>query len=256
MKIAEDFRRIARNALTNKWFIAVAVGLVASILGGISGGGPEFKVNIDGSNISMNFNVAGQTIKSIGTNGGVDSEVGMFILASLPIIIIASLFAAVIYFVLGGFIGVGYAKFNLNLVDKKNAAFETLFEYFSHWKTTTIARLLRALYVFLWSLLFIIPGIVAGFSYAMTDYILAEDPELTADEAISQSKSIMIGNKWRFFCLQFSFIGWDILATLAFGIGHLWLTPYKQAAYAAFYREVSGTEFYSDEQEFETENNY
>lgn len=248
MKIAEDFRRIARNALTNKWFIAVAVGLVSSILGGISGGGPEFKVNIDGSNISMNFNVAGQTIKSIGTNGGVDSEVGAFILASLPIIIIASLFAAVIYFVLGSFIGVGYAKFNLNLVDKKNAAFETLFEYFSHWKTTTVARLLRALYVFLWSLLFIIPGIVAGFSYAMTDYILAEDPELTADEAISQSKSIMMGNKWRFFCLQFSFIGWDILATLAFGIGHLWLTPYKQAAYAAFYREVSGTEFYPEEE--------
>ena len=247
MKIAEDFRRIARNALTNKWFIAVAVGLVASILGGISGGGPEFKVNIDGSNISMNFNVAGQTIKSIGTNGGVDSEVGAFILASLPIIIIASLFAAVIYFALGSFIGVGYAKFNLNLVDKKNAAFETLFEYFSHWKTTTIARLLRALYVFLWSLLFIIPGIVAGFSYAMTDYILAEDPELTADEAISQSKSIMMGNKWRFFCLQFSFIGWDILATLAFGVGHLWLTPYKQAAYAAFYREVSGTEFFPEE---------
>ena len=249
MKIAEDFRRIARNALTNKWFIAVAVGLVASILGGISGGGPEFKVNIDGSNISMNFNVAGQTIKSIGTNGGVDSEVGAFILASLPIIIIASLFAAVIYFVLGSFIGVGYAKFNLNLVDKKNAAFETLFEYFTLWKTTTIARLLRALYVFLWSLLFIIPGIVAGFSYAMTDYILAEDPELTVDEAISQSKSIMMGNKWRFFCLQFSFIGWDILATLAFGIGHLWLTPYKQAAYAAFYREVSGTEFYPEEDE-------
>ena len=145
MKIAEDFRRIARNALTNKWFIAVAVGLVASILGGISGGGPEFKVNIDGSNISMNFNVAGQTIKSIGTNGGVASEVGAFILASLPIIIIASLFAAVIYFALGSFIGVGYAKFNLNLVDKKNAAFETLFEYFSHWKTTSIARLLGAL---------------------------------------------------------------------------------------------------------------
>ena len=84
----------------------------------------------------------------------------------------------------------------------------------------------------------------------MTDYILAEDPELTADEAISQSKSIMMGNKWRFFCLQFSFIGWDILATLAFGIGHLWLTPYKQAAYAAFYREVSGTEYHEDE--FET----
>ena len=247
MKIAEDFRRIAINALTNKWLIAVAVGLVASILGGIGSNGPEFKVNINGSNISMNFNMAGQTIYSTGTNGGINSEIGAFILASLPIIIIVALFMAVVYFVLGSFVGVGYAKFNLNLVDKKNAAFENLFEYFSHWKTTTITRLLRALYTFLWSLLFIIPGIVAGFSYAMTDYILAEDPELTADEAISQSKSIMMGNKWRFFCLQFSFIGWDILATLAFGIGHLWLTPYKQAAYAAFYREVSGTEFFPEE---------
>ena len=57
MKIAEDLRRIARNALTNKWFIAVAVGLVASILGGVSSGGPEFKVNIDGNNASMNFNL-------------------------------------------------------------------------------------------------------------------------------------------------------------------------------------------------------
>lgn len=250
MKIAEDFRRIARKALTNKWLIAVAVGLVASILGGIGSNGPEFKVNINGSNISMNFNMAGQTIYSTGTNGGINSEIGAFILASLPIIIIVALFMAVVYFVLGSFVGVGYAKFNLNLVDKKNAAFENLFEYFSHWKTTTITRLLRALYTFLWSLLFIIPGIVAGFSYAMTDYILAENPELTADEAITQSKTMMYGNRFRLFCLQFSFIGWDILATLAFGIGHLWLTPYKQAAYAAFYREVSGTEY--NEDEFET----
>jgi len=250
MRLAEDFRRIARNALTNKWLIAIAVGLVASILGGVGSSGPEFKVNIDGSNISMNFNLAGQTIYSTGTNGGINSEIGAFILANLPIIIIAALFMAVIYFVLGSFVGVGYAKFNLNLADKKNATFENLFEYFSYWKTTTITRLLRALYTFLWSLLFIIPGIVAGFSYAMTDYILAENPELTADEAITQSKEMMNGNRFRLFCLQFSFIGWDILATLAFGIGHLWLTPYKQAAYAAFYREVSGTEYYEDE--FET----
>jgi len=247
MKIAEDFRRIARNALTNKWLIAVAVGLVASILGGIASGGPEFKVNIDGSNVSMNFNLAGQTIYQFGTNGGTHSGIGAFIAGSLGFIMIAALFMTVVYFVLGSIVGVGYVKFNLNLVDKKNAAFETLFEYFSYWKTTTVSRLLRALYIFLWSLLFVIPGIIAGFSYAMTDYILAENPELTADEAITKSKEMMMGNRFRFFCLQFSFIGWDILATLAFGIGHLWLTPYKQAAYAAFYREVSGTEFYCEE---------
>ena len=247
MKIAEDFRRIARNALTNKWFMAVAVGLVASILGGVSSGGPEFKVNIDGNNVSMNFNLAGQTIYSTGTNGGISSEVGAWIIGSLGIIFIVALVIAAIYFILGSFVGVGYAKFNLNLVDKKESAFETLFEYFSYWKTTAVMRLLRGLYVFLWSLLFIVPGIVAGYSYAMTDYILAENPNLTASEAIEQSKTMMYGNRWRLFCLQFSFIGWDILATLAFGIGHLWLTPYKQAATAAFYREVSGTEYIAEE---------
>lgn len=75
----------------------------------------------------------------------------------------------------------------------------------------------------------------------MTDYILAENPSLSASEAINQSKSMMSGNKWRLFCLEFSFIGWGFLAALTFGIGNLWLTPYRHAAEAAFYREISGT---------------
>ena len=206
------------------------------------------KINIDASNADVSFSFAGQNIFS--TGGGLNSDIAAFIAGAFFFFIIIALVMAVIYFILGSFIGVGYAKFNLNLVDKKETAFETLFAYFSYWKTTAVMRLLRGLYVFLWSLLFIIPGIVAGFSYAMTDYIMAENPELTASEAIEQSKTMMMGNRWRLFCLQFSFIGWDILATLAFGIGHLWLTPYKQAAYAAFYREVSGTEYHEDE--FET----
>ena len=94
------------------------------------------------------------------------------------------------------------------------------------------------LYVFAWSLLFIIPGIIAGYSYAMTRYILAERPELTAQEALEHSRTMMAGNRWRLFCLQLSFIGWDILAALTLGIGNLWLNPYKQAATAAFYRDV------------------
>ena len=106
-----------------------------------------------------------------------------------------------------------------------------------------MAQLLQTLYVVLWSLLFIIPGIIASYSYAMTSFILAENPEMDANEAIGRSKEMMYGNRWRLFCLHFSFIGWDILATLTLGIGNLWLVPYKQAASAAFYREVSGTEY-------------
>ena len=142
---------------------------------------------------------------------------------------------------LGSIIRVGYARFNLDLVDGGNPSFETLFGYFSYWKTTAVARLLQSLYVLLWSLLFIIPGIMASYSYAMTEFILAEHPELTAGEAIAQSKVMMAGNRWRLFCLHFSFIGWDILCTLTMGIGHLWLRPYRQAADAVFYREITGS---------------
>ena len=59
-----------------------------------------------------------------------------------------------------------------------------------------------------------------------------------ANDAITRSKELMKGNKWRLFCLDFSFIGWDILSAFTLGIGDLWLTPYRSAAAAAFYREL------------------
>ncbi len=245
MKFAQDFRKIAREALAGKWFIAVAVGFVAALLGGIGGEGSEAKINIDASNADLSFSFAGQNIFS--TGGGLDSDIAAFITGAFFIFLIIALALAVVYFILGSFVGVGYAQFNLNLVDRKEANFDSLFAYFSYWKTTAATRLLQGVYVFLWSLLFIIPGILAGYSYAMTDYILAENPNIRATEAIEQSKALMCGNRFRLFCLQFSFIGWDILATLAFGIGHLWLAPYKQAATAAFYREISGTEYFVEE---------
>ncbi|MBR3600970.1 MAG: DUF975 family protein [Lachnospiraceae bacterium] len=95
----------------------------------------------------------------------------------------------------------------------------------------------------------IIPGIIASLSYVMTNYILAENPEMSASETINLSKQMIGGNKWRLFCLRLSFIGWDILCGFMLGIGYLWLNPYKQAAEAAFYREISGTE----KQDFEME---
>ena len=69
---------------------------------------------------------------------------------------------------------------------------------------------------------------------------LAEHPELTASEAIAQSKAMMDGSRWRLFCLHLSFIGWDLLCALTLGLGNLALTPYKQAAEAAFYRDLCG----------------
>ena len=150
----------------------------------------------------------------------------------------------VLYFILGSIVSIGYAKLTLNLVDRHNAVIEDLFVYAFNWKTTALAKFLQGLYVLLWSLLLIIPGIMASYSYAMTEYILAEHPELSASEAIRRSKEMMEGHRFRLFCLDFSFIGWSLLCSLTFGIGNLWLTPYTQTSRAAFYREISGTENY------------
>ena len=240
MRLAEDFRSIARDVLGGKWKIAVLVGLVASMLGAVDGMGPEVKVNMEASNVRASLELAGYTIFS--TGGSLNSDLGAFMVGKYTYIMVAALITGALYFVLGSIIEVGYAKFNLNLVDKLEGTFENLFAYFSYWKTTAVAKLLRSIYLLLWTLLFIIPGIIAALSYAMTEYILAENPEISAGEAINLSKQMMDGNKWRLFWLRLSFIGWDILCGFTLGIGYLWLNPYKQAAEAAFYREISGTE--------------
>ena len=97
---------------------------------------------------------------------------------------------------------------------------------------------LMHIFIFLWSLLFIIPGIIKMFSYAMTPYILEENPELSAGEAIDRSRAMMKGHKFDLFWLWLSFIGWFILSLLTLGIGGLWLGPYQQTAIAAFYEDV------------------
>ena len=87
-------------------------------------------------------------------------------------------------------------------------------------------------------MLFIFPGIVKIFSYAMTPFILEENPELSANDAIDRSRAMMKGHKFDLFWLLLSFIGWFILALLTLGIGGLWLQPYMQTSVAAFYEDV------------------
>lgn len=247
MKYAADFRQEARAVLQGKWPMAVLVGLVAAILGGVGSGGPEIKLNISSSGVGSGLPFAGQNVVS--WNGG-DLSLRAFLTGSALYITVAALALAVVYLVLGSIVGVGYARVNLDLYRNETPSFATLFSCLPHWKATTATRLLRSVYTLLWSLLFIVPGIVASYSYAMTDYILAENPELTAGEVIARSKAMMRGNRWRLFCLRFSFIGWAILSAFTLGIGNLLLTPYRQAADAAFYRELTAPALTGEQEPF------
>lgn len=97
---------------------------------------------------------------------------------------------------------------------------------------------LMYLFIALWTLLFILPGIVKAFSYALTPYILEENPDLSANEAIDHSRAMMKGHKFDLFYLYLSFIGWFLLSFLTLGIGFIWLIPYMNTAQAAFYEDV------------------
>ena len=141
--------------------------------------------------------------------------------------------------IVGGAVTLGYAQFNLNLVDDRDPHFSDIFSHIHRLWEGFCMQFFQEMMVFLWSLLFVIPGIIASYRYSMTPYILAENTELSVMEAITESKKMMRGNKFRLFCLELSFIGWDILATLTLGIGDLWVHPYREAARAAFYREIS-----------------
>ena len=117
---------------------------------------------------------------------------------------------------------------------------ENLFDGFRGGRYTRVfcALFLVRLFTFLWTLLLIIPGIMKAFSYALTPYILLDEPELSARQAITRSCEIMQGRRWKLFCLSLSFIGWGILSLLTFGIGFLWLAPYMNASIAAFYEDA------------------
>lgn len=106
------------------------------------------------------------------------------------------------------------------------------------WVRNWWAYLLMEIKVFLWALLFIIPGIVKAFAYALTPFLLVDCPELTALECIKLSNQMMKGHKFDLFYLYLSFIGWILLSILTLGIGLLWLTPYMQTAAASFYLDV------------------
>ena len=106
-----------------------------------------------------------------------------------------------------------------------------------YWRTV-LASLLQFVFIFLWSLLLIVPGIIKAFSYSMTWFILEDEPELSPNKAIELSMAMMKGHKFDLFYLYLSFIGWGILSLFTLGIGLLWLTPYMYTSVAAFYQDV------------------
>lgn len=113
-----------------------------------------------------------------------------------------------------------------------------LFDGYRDFGRVFLTLLIQGIYTVLWSLLFVIPGIIKALSYTMTVFVLNDEPGLSYDAAITRSSKLMDGHKLDFFLFSLSFIGWWLLSLLTFGIGFLWLVPYYSTAKAAFYHEL------------------
>ena len=214
---SSDIRYRARQDLAGKWGVAILAGFLAALLGGLVSGSGGGNIDLDQQEIARLPDIL---------------KTYLLIAASIGAVL------GTITLIVGGTVELGYSKFLLKMHDGEDAKVEDLFSQFHRFGDGFCQRLLRALFVALWSVLFVIPGIVASLKYAMTPFILAENPGMTASEAITASKELMDGHKADLFFLQLSFIGWAFLNVFTLGIGSLWLVPYINASYAAFYRSI------------------
>ena len=145
-------------------------------------------------------------------------------------------------YIIVGPMTVGAVRFTLAVSRKGTPEIGQLFSGFDRFGTHLAAYLIQTIFVALWTLLLIVPGIIAALSYSMTYFIIAEDSSISASEAITKSKKMMKGNKWKLSCLGFRFTGWFLLAMLSFGIGFLWVGPYMYVSYAKFYDDLKTVE--------------
>lgn len=135
-------------------------------------------------------------------------------------------------FLLGG------ATFSLAIYRNQEYNADMIFQGFKRFSTSLAAYLTMLLLIILWSILFIIPGIIAALSYSLTFYILADNPSINAIEALNKSKEMMYGHKLKLFNLYLRFFLLALLCVLTLGIGFLWFIPYTNVTMAAFYEDL------------------
>ncbi len=146
--------------------------------------------------------------------------------------------SAIASLVIGGPLILGIAIVFLKLARAEDPQFKMLFDGFKNFGTALGTYLLMLLFIFLWTALLFVPGIIAALSYSMSFYILADNPDIGPREAIRRSKEMMRGHKGRIFMLGLSFFGWILLGYLSLGIGFLWIGPYMQTTFCHFYVDI------------------
>ncbi len=182
-----------------------------------------------------NTDLMGQSWKDLSGRWGlaIGTMIVFFLITAVSgIIPLASL-------ILSGPLAVGYAIFNLRLARKQNADLSNIFDGFNNFGTNLAAFLLMLIYIIGWTLLLIIPGIIKAMSYSQTFFIIAQEPNIGANEAIEKSMKMMDGYKLKYFGLQLLFMLCASLTAVTLFIGMFWVAPWMQVTLAKFHDDIS-----------------
>ncbi|MCP1122660.1 DUF975 family protein [Bacillus sp. 3103sda1] len=225
-----DFKKAALSSLKGRWGLGAGASFLYYVLSSIGMfiiGFPLFFLGFLFSEI-MNASASVTGDETLNAVGAV-SYVLTFAIICIVLIGVQSIMTY------------GYFNVTLRLAKKETTTIDDLFEGFRKknvFKSMKLA-VLMGVYVFLWSLLLIVPGIIKGFSYSMAYYIMLDHPEYTASEALKKSQEMMKGHKLDLFILSLSFIGWFILGAIigvfTFSIPFLWIYPYYMTTVSHFY---------------------
>lgn len=162
---------------------------------------------------------------------------GVLVVGSLILSAVSFTFVGTL--LLMGVIEFGFCAYMLSVTRNDGSDFGKLVSGFNRFGDTCVTGILKGLYTALWSLLFVIPGIIKTYSYAMTMYIMHDNPGISANDAITKSREMMDGHKFDLFLLDLSFIGWYLLGALTFGILIIfYVEPYYQVTRANFYEQL------------------
>ena len=229
MSNSKELRKRAWESLKGKYWMAFAVILVTGLIGSVGSAFMSF-----GQNLSE--------VLGMVDPAEMDSTMALGALVLNGVVIISAIIGGLYSIFVTDALTVGTCNYFIKNTDSK-PSFKDIFSGFKVKYGRNIGTLLLAgIKLVLWTLLFIIPGIIKSYEYSIIPYILADDSEISSKDAFKKSKQMMKGNKWRLFKLNFSFIGWAVLCVLTLGIGTLFLIPYISAANAEFYVELKNNQ--------------
>lgn len=147
-------------------------------------------------------------------------------------------FLSIVLSLVSAVLSAGYILYTMSVRRGIVTPYATMFDGFLFAGKIILLQIVISIFVFLWSLLFVIPGIVKAYAYSMAYYIKLDHPDYGWNACITASRQMMDGHKWEKFVLDLSFLGWIIVGSLCLGVGTLWVTPYMEAANAQFYEYV------------------